>query len=330
MGYRTGVPNVQEPVRDAADLSQTRRDHSRPRLVQLPSPRAEKGAGGPHRQYGQASRRRRSRSQRFLARYSRRPRLADRDRGRTGRQAFSPALGAAPRRQSRPARRRRRPAAHRAPARRRLIPLHQPKCSAKALFQRRFAHPINALAIRGVEDQSGGKSMTEAKSLTPKKELAQRSPTDDEATYVLNDDVRSGTGLSEGDGRTDEYNLDLGKNGGFIAVIESSVFLRECIRRSLQSAFPLPVITYSSVSELQRQPRPVGPTLVALSLLEVGKEASFCTLKTLPESFPGIPVIVLAYKNDPELVARFSQIDGYRCLSLMRASGVVKCQLALA
>jgi len=30
------------------------------------------------------------------------------------------------------------------------------------------------------------------------------------------------------------------------------------------------------------------------------------------------------------LVARFSQIDGYRCLSLMRASGVVKRQLALA
>src|SRR6266481_4835277 len=29
------------------------------------------------------------------------------------------------------------------------------------------------------------------------------------------------------------------------------------------------------------------------------------------------------------LVARFSQIEGYRCLSLMRAFGVVKCQLAL-
>src|SRR5208282_4156000 len=42
---------------------------------------------------------------------------------------------------------------HRAPTRRRLIPLHQPKCSAKALFQRRFAYLINALAIRGVEDQ---------------------------------------------------------------------------------------------------------------------------------------------------------------------------------
>src|SRR5215831_16043479 len=29
------------------------------------------------------------------------------------------------------------------------------------------------------------------------------------------------------------------------------------------------------------------------------------------------------------LVARFSQIEGYRCLSLMRALGVVKCQFAL-
>ena len=29
------------------------------------------------------------------------------------------------------------------------------------------------------------------------------------------------------------------------------------------------------------------------------------------------------------LVARFSQIEGYKCLSLTRALGVVKCQLAL-
>ena len=33
---------LQEPVRDAADLSQTRRDHSWPRLLQLPRPRVEK------------------------------------------------------------------------------------------------------------------------------------------------------------------------------------------------------------------------------------------------------------------------------------------------
>src|SRR5450830_1109617 len=30
-----------------------------------------------------------------------------------------------------------------------------------------------------------------------------------------------------------------------------------------------------------------------------------------------------------DLVARFSQIEGYRCLSLIRALGVVNCQLAL-
>ena len=34
--------------------------------------------------------------------------------------------------------------------------------------------------------------------------------------------------------------------------------------------------------------------------------------------------------EESNLVARFSQIDGYRCLSFMRASGVMKCQLALA
>jgi hypothetical protein len=49
--------------------------------------------------------------------------------------------------------------------------------------------------------------MMEGKSLTPKKELAQRLPTDDEATYVPNDDVRPGTTLPEGD----EYNLDVKK-----------------------------------------------------------------------------------------------------------------------
>jgi hypothetical protein len=37
---------------------------------------------------------------------------------------------------------------------------------------------------------------------------------------------------------------------------------------------------------------------------------------------------ILHHEREP-LVARFSQIAGYRWLSLMRALGVVKCQLAL-
>ena len=115
------VPHLQGPVRHAAELSQTRRDHSRPRLVQLPRPVLKKeledriaGLAKPAAD-GDARKR-------VLAGYSGRSQLVDRDRGRTGRQALSPALDAAPRRLPRPSRRRRRPAAHRAPARRRLIP----------------------------------------------------------------------------------------------------------------------------------------------------------------------------------------------------------------
>src|SRR5450631_3029436 len=89
-----------------------------------------------------------------MARYSRRPPIVDRDRGRARRQTLSPALGAAPRREPRPSRCRRRSAAHRPPDRRRLNPRQSAKCSAKALFQRRLAFAINILVIRGVEDQS--------------------------------------------------------------------------------------------------------------------------------------------------------------------------------
>src|SRR5271170_7465267 len=144
-----GVPHIEEPVRNAADLSQTRRDHPRPRLLQLPRPGAEKGTGGPHRRDG------RSRAMGVLARDPRRPRLADRDRGRTGREAFRPALAAPPRRELGAARRRRRPAAHRASAPRRLTRSRQPNPnrSATALFQRRFVFAIRRLQITTVEDQ---------------------------------------------------------------------------------------------------------------------------------------------------------------------------------
>jgi hypothetical protein len=62
-------------------------------------------------------------------------------------------------------------------------------------------------------------------------------------------------------------------------------------------------------------------------------------------SLIGIPVALLAvfvwYRvgisdeapiqvGEAALVARFSQIEGYKCLSLTRALDVVKCQLALA
>jgi hypothetical protein len=96
------------------DLSQTRRDDPRPRRVQLPRARPEKGAGG-------SACRGRHDDASFVARRPRRSRLADRDRGRAGRQALPSPFSSAPRRKPRLASRRRRLAAYPAPNRRRTI-----------------------------------------------------------------------------------------------------------------------------------------------------------------------------------------------------------------
>jgi DNA-binding NarL/FixJ family response regulator len=88
---------------------------------------------------------------------------------------------------------------------------------------------------------------------------------------------------------------------GFIAVIESRTFIRECIRRSVQSAFPLRVLTYSTAIELEQQHLPTSPKLIIISWAEDNTEASTNALKVLSELAPRIPIIVLAYNNDAEL-----------------------------
>ena len=135
-----------EPFRHASDLPQTRRDHPRARVVQLPRPRAEDGPRGSHR---------RTWPRRLVAGNPCRSRLADRDQGRAGWQTLLAALGAASSRQSCPACCRRRPAIHRPPARRKLTWHRQAvlKCSANVPRRRDFARLFNKLNIRGVEDQ---------------------------------------------------------------------------------------------------------------------------------------------------------------------------------
>ena len=88
---------------------------------------------------------------------------------------------------------------------------------------------------------------------------------------------------------------------GFIAVIESRNFIRECIRRSVQSAFPLPVLTYTTAIELEQQHLITSPKLIIFSWVEDNKVGSINALKVLSELAPGTPVIVLAYNNDAEL-----------------------------
>ena len=68
---------------------------------------------------------------------------------------------------------------------------------------------------------------------------------------------------------------------GFIAVIESRTFIGECIRRSVQSAFPLAVLTYSTAIELEQQGLLTSPKLILISWVEDNREASINALKIL-------------------------------------------------
>ena len=107
------------------------------------------------------------------------------------------------------------------------------------------------------------------------------------------------SGLAEEAERHSAFVAAAAKVDGFIAVIESRTFLRECIRRSARLALPLPIFTYSTVFELEQQHSPALPEIVIVSLTE--GEAVVNILTKLSELFPGVPVIVLADKTDPEL-----------------------------
>ena len=128
-----------------------------------------------------------------------------------------------------------------------------------------------------------------------------------DATCIAIDEARAETQLSTTDQLFEEtddrraYGSGGAKLGGFIAVIESRTFIRECIRRSVQSAFAQPVLTYSTAAELEQQHLLTSAQLIIFSWVEDNTEASTNALKVLSELAPRIPVIVLGYNNDAEL-----------------------------
>jgi DNA-binding NarL/FixJ family response regulator len=128
-----------------------------------------------------------------------------------------------------------------------------------------------------------------------------------DATCSPIDEARSETSLSATSQLSEEidvrraYGSGGAKLGGFIAVIESRTFIRECIRRSVQSAFPQQVLTYSTAIELEQQHLLTSAQLIIFSWADDNKPASTNALKVLSELAPRIPVIVLAYNNDAEL-----------------------------
>ena len=127
--------------------------------------------------------------------------------------------------------------------------------------------------------------------------IVSRPPMDNDTTFFPVDSAHSTTLLEEND-------LQCADEGAsakpFIAVIESRPFVQDCIRHGMQSAFSLPIILYSSVSELQGQLGKASPSLVILSLMQ-GNHAGVSTLKALLELVPTVPVIVLASVNDVDL-----------------------------
>jgi DNA-binding NarL/FixJ family response regulator len=126
------------------------------------------------------------------------------------------------------------------------------------------------------------------------------------------------TQLLETAERSEEIDLDASGEAisttteGFIALIESRAFIRECIRRSMQSAFPLQIQTFSEAIELQRKCHSL-PNLILLSTLEESREASADVFKILSQIAPRIPIIALAYNNDAELAksAIYNGAKGY-------------------
>ena len=76
------------------------------------------------------------------------------------------------------------------------------------------------------------------------------------------------------------YRPDSAKVGAFVAVVEGRPFLRECIRCSMQSALSIPVVMYSTLSELGNQaPEHASAQLVVLSLIEASSQACANALK---------------------------------------------------
>jgi DNA-binding NarL/FixJ family response regulator len=95
------------------------------------------------------------------------------------------------------------------------------------------------------------------------------------------------------------YQAENAKVDAIVAIVESRPFLRECIRRSVQSALPVTVATYSTLPEAQLNGAPAD--LVVLSLLEASSEACANALKDLSGFASGGAVIALASTNDADL-----------------------------
>src|ERR1700683_3727882 len=87
-----------------------------------------------------------------------------------------------------------------------------------------------------------------------------------------------------------------------VIVVESRIFLRECMQRSIQSALSIPVEMLSSFSELDDQ-RTIGSArLVIICLDETNTQESAKALSIISDLASSLPTIVLSSKYDFEVM----------------------------
>src|SRR5262249_61970592 len=72
-------------------------------------------------------------------------------------------------------------------------------------------------------------------------------------------------------------------------------------RRSMQSAFSLPILTYSRLSELELALKSAPAAIVIVSWMDARSDVNTNALNALSELVPNVPVVVLAQKNDADL-----------------------------
>jgi DNA-binding NarL/FixJ family response regulator len=87
-----------------------------------------------------------------------------------------------------------------------------------------------------------------------------------------------------------------------VVIVESRIFLRECIQRSIQSALSIPVETLASFSEFDGQRTIESARLVIISLGETTAQESAEVLSIISKLAPSLPTIVLSSKYNFEVM----------------------------
>jgi DNA-binding NarL/FixJ family response regulator len=87
-----------------------------------------------------------------------------------------------------------------------------------------------------------------------------------------------------------------------ILILESRVFLRECLQRSIQTALSIEVETLSSIADLKKRDMSVLPRLIIISIADDSSQESLNALGVLSELTPSVPKIILTSKHNFEMM----------------------------